>query len=88
MNFILRTINEESGVVYNMIIGNSYEAIKRQNLTDNKWFERIKLYYPKINIKDIKSVRAIVLYSESILIFKFQKAYIMTENGATFEQII
>ena len=84
MNFILRTQVDENNFL-NEIIGSNYIISKKFNKTTEEWEDEVKRYFPLK--QDCESVRVLVVFSKAIAIYSKMKAWIMTENGSTFEKI-
>ena len=90
MNFILRVINEKEKRFQNRMLGESYWIYRRDYYSEKEWVEILKQYYPEIfsKSKDAdKEIYALIASSGSHLIYQGYEAYIMTENGKTFEKV-
>jgi len=92
MSFILRTIikNEKKGVTHaplNRMIGDSYSLSTNTGKETEVWHKEIKTHYPNISLQNAKKVRAMVISSECMLVHEECLAYIMTNEGKTFEKI-
>ena len=92
MNFILRTIvqnekDEPNNAPLNKIIGGCYSLATIFGKRTEVWQEEIKKHYPKISLKDAQRVVAMVISNECTLVYEGCYAYIMTDEGRTFEKI-